>query len=237
MLFSQITILPLAVTAGYNISRNAQWEQLAITRLCCIPDQFSQSILWVQKPGGTLLNTISFHHVAADPVPDTSILIQALPISLVSILSANNHQSPRPGPDRKHKQRQWNMMLLPPHTSGTFWKEWDHFKSMWNPGPVFGIPKRQATSLPWISLGLRVRPNAGMSNLCSRCIDRLKPGQRQKIRRQNWRYTEHQSCALMHGCDSARLWWRGGCLWRMWDGTRWQAKAAWCACLCLGETI
>lgn len=78
MLFSQITILPLAVTAGYNISRNAQWEQLAIYYTSPLYPQaiLTEHSLGPEAGGGrgdTLLNTISFHHVVADPVPDTSI--------------------------------------------------------------------------------------------------------------------------------------------------------------------
>lgn len=49
MLFSQITTLPLAVTAGYNISRNARWEQLIIPRIHGIPNRFSQRILRVSE--------------------------------------------------------------------------------------------------------------------------------------------------------------------------------------------
>lgn len=89
MLFSQIIILPLAVTAGYRISRNVQREQLIITWVHCIPNQFTQRILWVQKPKEMLLNIVSFFHVVVIPVPDTSILMQALHVSLVSILSTD----------------------------------------------------------------------------------------------------------------------------------------------------
>lgn len=91
-----------------------------------------------------------------------------------------NHQSPRPGLDQEYKQRQRILMLPPLHTSGTFWKEWDHFKSMWNLGPVFSIHKE--ANLPWISLEIRGRPSPSMSKLHSNSIDWLHPGRRRKIR-------------------------------------------------------
>lgn len=59
-------------------------------------------------------------------------------------------------------------MLLPLHTSGTFRKEWDHFKSMWKLGPVFTVHERQASSLSWVSLALSMRPSPSLSNLCSK---------------------------------------------------------------------
>lgn len=54
ILILQITTLPSAVTAGYNISRNARGEQLNSPRIHGIPKWFSQRILWVSEAKGNV---------------------------------------------------------------------------------------------------------------------------------------------------------------------------------------
>lgn len=180
MLFSQIQSCPwlwqLVITFPETLNENNSLFHESMASLTDSHREFSGS----QKPAGMLLYIISFQDEVINPVSDFPILIRVLDVALVSIhpclltvastvLWFLNHPSPRSEPDQKHKQRQRNMMFLPLHTSGTFWKEWGHFKSMWNLCPVFTIHEGQATSFPWISLRKRRMGSIpGISKLCSK---------------------------------------------------------------------
>jgi hypothetical protein len=246
-LFHESTVSPTSSCRGFSGSRNTQREQLIIPWIHCIPNQFSQRILWVQKPKKYCwMNIISLYRVVIIPVPDTSILMQALHISLLSIHPVYwQEQALRCGfSTTSHPSLAWTKSINRGEEPRCFFL-FTHLGRFgrseiilrvcgnWVLSSVFN--KRQAMSLPWISLGLRGRVSPGVSNLCSSRIDWLNPGQRQKIRRTGLTVYRPSELGVTAWVWLSSLVMKGS----KWDGTpdRVRGRTAWCARLCLEEMI